>query len=218
MALTQENIVQMAAANIGSSEVVTNISTPTTKLEQLGALFYATVRDRILAAHNWSWATRRATLTDVTAAEITTPKRLGWAYAYTLPSDLVRFIDLDLGYRSGPAAATYDPNEPNQLGARWTLEMNTAGTGKVLLCDISGAVGVYTARITTLSLWDLDAIDALVWAMSFALAMPMAVKSEYAQLAERMASLSLLKAIADDANEAKPDPASTSEIITVRSW
>lgn len=213
MALTPENIVQMAVANLGETTTVNSISTPVTKAEKFGALYYSLVRDRILAKHNWSWATRRATLTDVTATEA----RSGWTYAYTLPSDLLRFIDIDLGYRSGPDAPGLDPQNPTLPGASWALEMNMAGTGRVLLSDIKGAIGVYTAQVTNLALWQPEPLDALIWNLSASLSMPLSAKPEFAQLSQAMAERVLLRAIANDSNESKPDHISTSEIITARS-
>jgi hypothetical protein len=94
--------------------------------------------------------------------------------------------------------------------------MNTAGTGKVLLCDIEDAVGVYVAKVTTLDLWDEDAIEALTLALTEKLAMPLTSKADWAQLAKAAAKGVLDNAIADDADEANPDPETTSEIITSR--
>lgn len=212
MALTSENIIQMAVANLGQTEVVTSISAPSSKAEKLGALYYDTVLTRLLAKHNWSWATRRAVLTDVTATEL----KLGWSYAYTFPADMVRFIDIDLGYRSGPDVPGLDPVNPTLPGASWVIEMNAAGTGKILLCDIQNASGVYVAKITNLTLWDPDAIDALTWQCSKVLAAPLTAKPEFVAQARDIAESVLNRAIADDANEAHPDHIYTSEIITSR--
>lgn len=216
MALTPESVTQMAIANLGETTAVSDITTtPTTKAEKVGQLFYATVRDRLNAKHNWSWATRRATLTDVTATEA----KSGWSYAFTLPSDLLRFIAIDLGYRSGPDPVGFDPVNPTLPGASWAIEANAAGTGRVLLTDIGPPnIGVYVARITDLTKWDPDAIEALTWAMSASMAMPLSVKPDYATLATQMAERTLFRAIADDANETRPDHESTSEIISSRVW
>jgi hypothetical protein len=212
VALTPENVLQMAVGHLGQTEIVSSITSPTTKAEKLGALWFDRTRNRINAKHNWSWATRRATLTDVTSTE----SREGWTFAYTLPADFLRFVAIDLGYRSGPPPAGLDPANPTLPGARWAIEMNTAGTGKILLCDIEGAVGVYVAKVTTLDLWDEDAIEALTLALTEKLAMPLTSKADWAQLAKAAAKDVLDKAIADDADEANPDPQTTSEIITSR--
>lgn len=216
MALTDVNVVQMAVAHLGQTETVTNISSPTTKAEKLGLLFYAYVRDRLLAKHDWSFATRRAALTDVTATEA----KDGWSYAYTLPSDLLRVIAIDLGFRRGSEPAGLDPVHPNLPGAKYVIEANAAGTGRVLLTDIGGATVkvVYSARITNLDLWDLDVVEVLAWAVAARLAMPMTTKPEVAEFAERMSRQLFAEAVADDANEQRVDPQETSEIITARAW
>jgi hypothetical protein len=215
VALTPESVVQMAVANLGETTTVSDITTsPSTKAEKFGQLFYTVERDRINAKHNWSWATRRAALTDVTS----TQAKFGWSYAYTLPADILRVIGIDLGYRSGPDAPGLDPVNPTLPGASWAIEMNAAGTARILLCDIEAASLAYVARVTDLTLWDPDAVEALVWGMSFRLAMPLSVKADYATLAKQMSEEKLNRAIADDANEAHPDHLQTSEIVTSRAW
>ena len=216
MATTPEQVVQMALAHLGQTETVSSITSPSTKGEILGALFYPRVRDRLLTKHNWSWATRRAALTDVTSTE----GRSGWSYAFTLPTDLLRVIGIDLGYRSGPEPAGFNPLDPTLPSAPWAMEMNSAGTGKVLLTDVAAATVVYTASITSLDLWRPDAIEALTFMLAARLAMPLTVKADLMQLAETAARKYLDEAIASDANEARPDPVqtATSQIIAARAW
>lgn len=212
---TPESIAQMALAHIGQTETVSDITTsPSTKAEVLGQIFFTAVRDRVNAKHNWTWATKRAVLTDVTA----TQAKDGWSYAYSLPSDLLRVVAIDLGYRSGEDPPGFDPVNPTLPGASWAIEQNAAGTARVLLCDIESASLVYVARVTDLNSWDPDALEALTWALAFEYAMPMSVKSDFAQLAKSMRDECLNRAIADDANELRPDHAHTSEIITSRAW
>lgn len=210
-----ETLVQKAIAQLGQAEIVSDITTsPSTKAEKLSQLFYADERQRIIAKHNWSWATKRRVLTDVTATEA----KDGWAYAYTLPSSVLRVIAIDLGFRRGEDPPGFDPANPTLPGASWTIEEDSAGTGRVLLCDIEGAVIVCVEDVTSLTQWDRDAYDALLWAMAFKLAMPLTSKSDLATLAKSMAEETLNRAIADDANESRPDHQKTSEIITSRAW
>jgi hypothetical protein len=212
VAFTNEIILQMAAANLGETTTVASLATPTTKTEKLGVLFLEPTRDRFLAKHNWSFATKRLPLTDITATE----PREGWTHAYDLPADLLRVVEIDLGYRAGPPPTGFDPVHPTLPGARWAIE--TAGGKRILLCDIEGASLVYVARITDYALWDPDAVEAFIWMLSAKLAMPLSTSPEIAKLAETMARQTLAEAIADDANEARPDPVRDSEIIAARSW
>jgi hypothetical protein len=214
VALSPETVVQMAVGNLGQTETVSSISSPQTKAEKLGALWYDYERKRILAKHNWSWATKRKALTDATATEL----KSGWSYAYTLPSSVLRVIAIDLGFRNSEDPAGFDPVNPTLPGASWTIEEDSAGTGRVLLCDIQSTVIVCIEDVITLDQWDRDAVEALAWALSFRLAMPLTGKTDFATLSKQMAEETLNRAIADDVNEGRHDTQRQSEIIASRAW
>jgi hypothetical protein len=72
--------------------------------------------------------------------------------------------------------------------------------------------------VSTLDQWDRDAVEALAWALSFRLAMPLTGKTDFATLSKQMAEETLNRAIADDVNEGRHDIQRQSEIITSRAW
>jgi hypothetical protein len=200
---TDLDVVQMALGALGETTSIASLTSPVTKAEKLGVLFYSRTRDRLMARHNWSWATRRAELLLLTDHE-----RTGWGYCYALPDDCLRVIDLDTGYRAvGKAVPT-----------PWAIEMNDAGSGRILCCDLAPASLAYVARVTDPSLWSNSFTDALIFELASRLAMPMSIKSELASSLFQAATLSFSAALADDLNEQQPDSQPDSEIITARSW
>jgi hypothetical protein len=208
------DVVQMAVANLGQTEIVTSLAPPVTKAERLAALFYEPTLLALLSKHDWRWARRRATLNAVPNL-----LRAGWAFVYELPVDCARPVAIDLGFRGGPSPLAYDPRYPTLPGARWSIEMNDAGNGRVLCCDVPNAVLVYTAKVLDPTLWDPMFLEAFSWALAARIAMPLTGKMDLASGAVQMSLTFIDSAIAADANEALPDPASgTSEIISVRRW
>jgi hypothetical protein len=200
---TELDIVQMALGALGETTTIASLASPVTKSEKLGVLFFARTRDRLMARHNWSWATRRAEL-----LRLTDHVRYGWGYCYALPSDFLRSIDLDTGYRAtGKSVPT-----------PWAIEMNDTATGRILCCDLSPASLAYVARVTDPSLWSNAFADALIFELASRLAMPMAIKPELATTLFQAATLSFNQALASDLNEQVPDRQPDSEIITTRSW
>jgi hypothetical protein len=203
MAITNVSIAQTALASIGETGTVASLVAPTTKAEQLAALFFDQTRDRLFNRHNWSWATRRADL--VLAASHT---RYGWGYCYTLPADLVRVITLDTGYRAAGQA----------ISPSWAIEANNAATGRILCCDISPASLAYVGRIIDPALWSPGFLDAMTSELAFRLTMPLAVKPELAQQALAISRQAWVQAVADDLAEAKPDADPPSDYLAARSW
>lgn len=202
---TALDIIQMALAEVGETTTVASLTSPVTKAEKLAVLFYERTRDLVLRRVAPRFATRRAALVLLEDHE-----RDGWAYCYQLPTDLLRVLAVDLGYRGGHLAPAADP--------RWAIEADNLGTGRILCCDVEDAQLVYIARMEDPAAWDPSFTEAIVWALAAKLAMPLSVKPELAQKAVAMARQALEEASADTANESNPDPLPDSEFITGRSW
>ena len=194
---TELDVVRMALGEIGETTTVVSLTAPTTKGEKLATLFYATVRDRLLGGHDWTWATRRQPLADATET------RTGWSFCYYPPSDLLKVIDFD----GQPAGQT-----------RYRIEANDSLTGRIICCDVPEATLIYVAQASDPALWSPDFLDAMVWALASRLVMPMAVKPDLASRAVAMAEKAWDDAVAGDANEGNPPKRVDSEFITGRSW
>ena len=84
---TEIDICNMALTHLGQKPV-SNILNPVSYPEQLCALWYPQVRDSLLEWADWSFATKRATLT----AHLSPVPIWGFANAFHLPADCLRVI------------------------------------------------------------------------------------------------------------------------------
>lgn len=83
--VTQTDIVNGAAALLGSSERVTSIDGDSTLARHAKATWDATMR-ALLADHPWNFAIKRATL------NVGTAPVFGYDYTFALPADCLRFL------------------------------------------------------------------------------------------------------------------------------
>lgn len=110
-------------------------------------LHYETVRDSLLRAHPWNFATSRATLTQLSA----TPE-FGWAYQYQLPSDWVRL-------------STLNGMEAKEAEALYTVEKG------VLLTDVSTAKVTYVGEVEDPNQFDALFTEVLILKLAAAIAL-----------------------------------------------
>src|SRR5687767_8634483 len=83
---SEVDIANLALSHLGDEANVVAIDPPdgTVQASHCGR-FYPIARDLLLEMHPWTFATRRATL-----AEVTNPVEDDWTYAYTLPTGCIR--------------------------------------------------------------------------------------------------------------------------------
>ena len=89
MAISEVQICSMALLKFGDL-VITSITSPTNKQERACAIYYPIMRDKLLYAHPWNFAVKRA---DISAIQAATPP-FEWDYAYTLPANCLRVLEL----------------------------------------------------------------------------------------------------------------------------
>lgn len=114
----------------------------------------------ILEDFPWSFAKAQKAI-----AELTAVTRVGWEYAYELPSDcLVPRALLDGEVRFSLVAS--DANPP------WEIQANDARDGKILCTDsdLSDGVLEYTALVTNVVAYPRVFVDALAWRLAAELA------------------------------------------------
>jgi hypothetical protein len=199
VAVTEATICGLALLRVGQRQVIGSLTEATTEA-QACALIYPAARDAILEEHWWSWATKRQALA------LSTETRTGWAYAYALPSDCVTARYLWSGYRF-PAASQTIP---------FAIEASADGSSRLLLTDQEDAELVYTAAITTPSLWSAMARDALAWRISADLVSALPVKPQLAAQALAMALRRTLEAAAADRAQSQLDQPPAAEHIRAR--
>lgn len=170
--------------------------------------FFELSRDHVLKAFDWTFA-RRETGVLVTAANQT---RKDWAYAYTLPGDLIQARRIWSGSRQAQERQTQ--RIPFEV-----LPSNDA-TALVLFCDVpsttDGPVLIYTYRHATISLWPAPFTDAVAWRLASEIALPLGKTPKVAAYATEQAEVKEKVAIRADLENRREDLPQESEFITVR--
>jgi hypothetical protein len=161
VASVEAGVCNMALLRIGQLVQISAL-TDNTPYARACKVLWDTSRDAVLQAKWWTFA-RSGTL-----AQIPDGGRGPFSYGYTLPADYIaaRYIE------TGALAPGEDEDIP------FELELNAAGTARVLLCNESTVELVYTAQIAAMGLWDAMAKDALAMKIAADLAMSVAKKPQ----------------------------------------
>lgn len=147
MAASETDIVNDALGRLGISPVMA--LTDATKQAQFANRFYESTRDEVLASHPWNFATRRTVL-----AQLSVPPDFEWLYAYQLPTDNLRLLQLN-GYDLGKSRDT------------WAIEANR------LLTDAERADIRYVSRVTDTTLYPALFSEALSLKLAAKLCAPL---------------------------------------------
>jgi hypothetical protein len=157
--------------------------------------------DEALELRDWPFARTQAPL-----AQLADVERIGWQYAYALPSDFVAARGLIVGgiRLSLQAGEDRTPHE---------IQSNDAGDGLLLLCDVTldpdTDALVYTRRHETVSRWPRQFLSAVAWRLAAELALSIVKGKEGTALANGCLSAfdsSIRVAFADQANQGQRDP------------
>lgn len=139
MAVTQIQICNSALTKIGADRI--SSITQDTKSAVILNSIYDQIRDAVLRAHPWNFAIKRAAL----APTSTTPA-FEYTYAYDLPSDCLRILDLD------------------------SLDIDFVVENGQILSDESTLNVRYIYRNEDESLWDSCFAEAMSWRLARELA------------------------------------------------
>jgi hypothetical protein len=167
MTITKTSICNMALGHLGVSQQLTAVDSDGTTEAAACLTFYDTVLDEVLRAYAWPWATKTATLSLVGAAPTTE-----WAYSYRFPSDAVLFRRV-LQTQRVDAPDTSIP-----------FRISHDNTGRLIYTSVMTAVGEYTERVTTASLYPADFVS-LVSLLLASRVGPMLMKGDALKLSER---------------------------------
>lgn len=147
---------------------------------------WPTVRDAVLRAHPWNCAIKRVSLAPKGEAPV-----YGHAFAFTLPSDCLRFLDADTDYA-------------------YTLE------GRDILADENPLYIRYLYRNEDVNTYDTLLCDALTAAMQAHLAYPITKSTTQQEAAWKLFSEKLKLARAVDGQEGSPETFGDFPLISVR--
>lgn len=196
---TDAQLCNLALGLVGQRQFIDNLAEASTEA-QCCAVYFGPTRDEVLAAYPWRWATKRSTLA------LTTEERTGWGFAYAAPADMVAARYIWAGQRA-PGSGKDIP---------FATELNDAGDGMLILCDIEDAELVYTRTAPSIGLWPPHFVKAVAHQLAVYLAGTLPVKPELMPRFQQAAYSALLTAAALDANAGKADQPADSEFIRVR--
>lgn len=174
---------------------------------QMCQRYYPHCLDTLLDRHTWSFVTRLVTLAKLSTNE----RSLEWAYAYGLPTNILRPMRIlpaatstammpDWGWGDGPVSDWW---------SRFEIEANK------LYCNLDGAQLEYAADDIETSAMPPLFRDALRKLLASSLAVPIRDSREMKADLLKEAELAISRAIADDMNR-QPSGDSVDDIARVR--
>ena len=159
---TETDICNLALARIGANLIEDGLLDDEDSTQAIYCrMFYAPTRDALLRSHWWRFAKSRSTLTATTAPSFE------WTYAYTLPTDFLRFKSF------------YEDNNTTRKNTVHSYELE----GSTLLTNESPCKIRYIKQVTTVTSFDPLFISVLVLELALQLCMPL---SEDPKILERL--------------------------------
>lgn len=189
------DIYNLALSNIMVSVRVASLS-DTTNQKVVCDLWYATVRDFVLADAIWDFATRH----EVTLSASATAPPSQWFYAYDLPADCIRPQEISFeGYRD---------LLPDQ---RIPFVKAYNGTKQVIYTDQEAAKLTYTAQITDTTQWSPAFTMAVAYLLGAEIGPSLSAAPAIIQNCRNGYLGMLSKALAQQGNSRNPGPQNMGE-------
>jgi len=212
---TDVDIVNLAISEIGKGPLITALDQSSPAAIQ-ASLQYNPMRQQLLRAAPWGFA-RKTIVMDQIGLLVDGTAPYPWQAKYTYPEDCLK-----MRYVLPPPFPTtdVDPDVSSTVLAPWCMpsrsfryivaydetegDNDTIVTSKVVLSNLIGAYGVYTADVEDPGLFDPLFQNALVMALANKFVMPLTgnvgLKQGYAKLANE----AVMEARATDGNESIP--------------
>lgn len=190
---SQTEIVNMALHKLGANRVTA--ITDDSKEARTATDVWGPCRDSVLQDHLWNFATRRATL-----AQLSSDPDWGYDYQFQLPTDCLRVIEMS------------DPD--------YEFRVETVKVGaqeyKVLLTDESTAEISYIARIENTGFYSSKFVDALAARLAAEMAFTLTGSTRKEKMALDAYQLILSDARSVDAMEGTPMPVQAEDWLDAR--
>lgn len=222
--MTAVNICNQALSLVGARAEIVTLG-DASKEAKVCNLWYDNARQTLLRCAHWGFARKQAALVAVPDAATTTSID-PWQYIYTYPTDCLK---LRYTFTPGPAAsnATIPPTEALQgwgqasranrfLLTTYLTNAMSPVMHKGILSNVASAIGVYTADITNVDLFDPLFEDALVNALAAIMVIPMTGNAGMKSTFEQLATMAINQARAVDGNEAMPSTEHIPDWIATR--
>lgn len=182
---TQVGICNAALIKIGARTIMALDGT--SKESRLCTERYDDIRDQVLRDHPWNFATKRATL-----AQLTETPDFGYTFQYQLPNDCLRVLKVN------------DNEEDYVIEER------------KILTDTASVDLIYIARITDPNIYDASFINALSFRLAAELAYPITSSRSLAEDLTANYAAALRKARGNDAAEGMPESLYNDAFIEAR--
>lgn len=228
MTASVTSICNRALSEMGKSILITSLDDPGVAAAQC-KLHYDSLRQQLLRMAPWGFARKTVTLTLL--GQLTdTPPASPYPYLekYLYPPDCLKFR-----YILAPPFPPADPSVAPDVSVqnvwyfpwcaprrdwRFVVEMDdtTSPARRVLLSNVTQALGVYTADVTDPTLFDPLFQDALVGMLAAKLVIPLSGNVGMKQSFVALAKDSILQARVADGNEAVPSSDHTVDWMATR--
>jgi hypothetical protein len=187
--ISEVKIANMALSHIGASSAIENLSENTAEA-QATDLWYDFSRLQTLEAFDWSFARKRQALA---LHPEDAPDGI-WTFRYQYPADCVAFRKIQ------------NPLGPEADAVPFEIELSSDGLTKTILTDCEDAIGVYTMDLETTSLFSAFFVEALSFMLAHHIAYSVTGKRSLRQDMLNTFNEYILRAPAQNANEAVDRP------------
>lgn len=130
MAASELDVCNSALIKVGEG-VVSSLSDPT-KPARICSAQYSRVRDSLLAAHPWNFATTRVMLT---TAELTGPA-YGYGFKFSVPSDCLRVLEVDTLDHKWEKEGPYIVTNSGSVGIKYIAKITDTTKFSVLFDEL----------------------------------------------------------------------------------
>lgn len=193
-------ICNIALSRVAQTQPIVSF-TEKSKAAELCSVFYAPLRDLVLADFPWPFAESIVALADIGSPAP------GWAYRYRYPADCLKFREIVIPGQRRPLSS--DQQIPFSIGY-------DVG-GKVIHTDQEAAQGRFTFKVEDSTFFDPLFADALAWRLGMDLALPLSSKPDLQQYCQQQYEMAKTRAQGSAFEESQDDPEPESEFVTVRS-
>lgn len=203
MAYSKVGISNLALGYVGCSQTIAALDEDSQEARACNT-YFDQVRDELLRAYEWSFATRYATLAQVTEfEEDEDPEINDWGYAFRVPNDCLRVLRI------------LTPNgdaEPNP----YPFDLGGDDSGLLLYCDLDDVEIKYISRIENPARYAPDFAKALAWALAAEICFPLSIQENLRTRALDQARTWAGKAASTAMQERQARPAPDSQFIRAR--
>lgn len=207
------DICNLALGRIGQQANVSSIvPSDGSAAADFCASWYPIARDAMLEMHSWGFATRRANLALLDGAA---PN--GWMFAYAVPTDAIKVIDVklptvnpggefntDLWWRNRAPEFSVLNLVDNQ-NQQFVVESLDDGT-MAIYTNVQDAIAIYTARVTDTTKFPPLFVNALAWLLASYLAGPITKDATIIRSTYESFTVEGGKAMASDSNARRLNP------------